>query len=117
MCYRRICNGHDTITMQPSCRVKIEFLIMRRLRQLAAQDLDWLGGTGLPHRSEHARQHRSRPAIRRPRVPTGQRLVRERGWLTSDHLDACWYRIVERRSDWSQVRLEVTAEPDDERQR
>jgi hypothetical protein len=41
-------------------------------------------------------------------------LVRERGWLTTDHLEANWYRIVGHRSDWSQVQLELTAVPDDE---
>jgi hypothetical protein len=41
-------------------------------------------------------------------------LVREGEWLTTDHPDACWYRLVDHRSDWGQVRLEVTAEPDDE---
>jgi hypothetical protein len=44
----------------------------------------------------------------------GTRLVRESEWLTTDHLEARWYRIVDHRSDESQVRLEVTAEPDDE---
>ena len=68
----------------------------------------------MPHRSGHSRQHRSPPAIRRPRVPAGQRLVRERGWLTTDHLEACWYRIVGHRADWSQVQLEVAAEPEGE---
>jgi hypothetical protein len=68
----------------------------------------------MPHGSGHVRQHRSRPAIRRPRVPAGQRLVREGEWLTTDHPEACWYRLVDHRSDWGQVRLEVTAEPDDE---
>jgi hypothetical protein len=68
----------------------------------------------MPHRPGHSRQHRSPPTIRRPRVPAGQRLVRERGWLTTDHLEACWYRVVDHRSDWSEVRLEVAAGLDDQ---
>ena len=40
--------------------------------------------------------------------------MREGEWLTTDHLEACWYRIIDHRPDWSQVRLEVTAKPDDE---
>ena len=40
--------------------------------------------------------------------------MRQRGWLITDHLEAYWYRIVDHRSDWSEVRVEVTAEPDEE---
>ena len=40
--------------------------------------------------------------------------MREHGWLNTDHLEAYWYRIVDHRSDWSEVRVEVTAEPDEE---
>lgn len=68
----------------------------------------------MPHRSGHARHHRSRPAIRRPHVPADQRLVRQRGWLTIDHLEAYRYRVVDHRSDWGEVRLEVSAEPEGE---
>ncbi|MEP7188776.1 MAG: hypothetical protein ABI901_06285 [Roseiflexaceae bacterium] len=63
----------------------------------------------MPDRSGHARQHRTPRAIRRPRVPAGERLVREHGWLTSDHPQACWYRVISHSADWSQVRLHVTA--------
>ena len=66
----------------------------------------------MPDRSGHARQHRTPPAIRRPRVPAGERLVREHGWLTSDHPQACWYRVISHSADWSHVRLYVTAVPD-----
>jgi hypothetical protein len=66
----------------------------------------------MPDRSGHARQRRTPPAIRRPRVPAGQRLVREHGWLTSDHPQARWYRVISHSADWSQVRLHVTAMPD-----
>ena len=67
----------------------------------------------MPDRSGHARQRRTPPAIRRPRVPAGQRLVREHDWLTSDHPQACWYRVIGHSADWSQVRLQVAAVPDD----
>ena len=63
----------------------------------------------MPHRQGHTRQHRTPPAIRRPRVPAGQRLVREQGWLTTDHPQACWYRIISHSADWSQARLLVAA--------
>lgn len=66
----------------------------------------------MPDRSGHARQHRTPPAIRRPRVPAGQRLVREHGWLTSDHPQACWYRVISHNADWSRVWLHVAAVPD-----
>jgi hypothetical protein len=66
----------------------------------------------MPDRSGHARQHRTPPAIRRPRVPAGQRLVRQRGWLTSDHPQSRWYRVIGHSDDWSQVRLQVAAVPD-----
>ena len=66
----------------------------------------------MPDRSGHARQRRTPPAIRRPRVPAGQRLVREHGWLTSDHPQACWYRLISHSADWSQVRLQVAAVSD-----
>ena len=63
----------------------------------------------MPDRSGRARQHRTPPAIRRPRVPAGERLVREHGWLTSDHPQACWYRVISHSADWSRVQLHVTA--------
>jgi hypothetical protein len=66
----------------------------------------------MPDRSGHARQHRTPPAIRRPRVPAGERLVRQGGWLTSDHPQARWYRLVGHSGDWSHVRVEVAAAPD-----
>ncbi len=66
----------------------------------------------MPHRPGHPRQRRTPPAIRRPRVPAGQRLVRERGWLTTDHPQACWYRVISHSADWSEVRLQVAASPD-----
>jgi hypothetical protein len=40
--------------------------------------------------------------------------VRDRGWLTSDHPHARWYRVVGHSADWSQVRLQLTALPDAE---
>jgi hypothetical protein len=67
----------------------------------------------MPDRSGHARQHRTPPAIRRPRVPAGERLVRQHGWLTSDHPQARWYRVISHSADWSQVRLQVAAMPDE----
>jgi len=66
----------------------------------------------MPDRSGHARQRRTPSAIRRPRVPAGQRLVRQHGWLTSDHPQASWYRVISHSADWSQVRLQVAAVPD-----
>ena len=66
----------------------------------------------MPDRHRHARQHRSRPTLRRPRVPAGQRLVREHGWLTTDHPQASWYRVISHSSDWSHVRLHMAATPD-----
>ncbi len=65
----------------------------------------------MARRQGHTRQHRSPPSIRRPRVPTGERLVREHGWLTTDHPAALWYRIVAHSDDWSAVRLEVADVP------
>jgi uncharacterized membrane protein len=65
----------------------------------------------MPDRSGHARQHRTPPSIRRPRVPGGQRLVREHGWLTTDHPQARWYRIIGHSGDWRQVRLQVASDP------
>jgi hypothetical protein len=66
----------------------------------------------MPDRPGHPRQRRTPPAIRRPRVPPGQRLVRERGWLTTDHPQARWYRVISHSADWSDVRLQVAASPD-----
>jgi hypothetical protein len=66
----------------------------------------------MPDRSGHARQHRTPPAIRRPRVPAGERLVRQRGWLTSDHPQARWFRIIDHSDDWGKVRLQVADAPD-----
>jgi hypothetical protein len=68
----------------------------------------------MPDRHEHPRQRRSPPAIRRPRVPAGQRLVREQGWWTTDHPAARWYRLAGHSADWSAVRLHVTGQPDGE---
>ena len=68
----------------------------------------------MPDRSGHMRQHRTPPAIRRPRVPAGERLVRQHGWLTSDHPQARWYRVISHSADWRQVRLEVAAAPDED---
>jgi len=65
----------------------------------------------MPDRSGHARQHHTPPTIRRPRVPSGQRLVRQHGWLTSDHPQARWYRLISHSADWSQVRVEVAPAP------
>jgi hypothetical protein len=42
-------------------------------------------------------------------VPAGQRLVREQGWLTTDHPQARWYRVIGHSADWSSVRLLVAA--------
>ena len=42
----------------------------------------------MPDRHGHQRQRRSPPTLRRPRVPAGQRLVRQHGWLTTDHPEA-----------------------------
>jgi len=66
----------------------------------------------MPDRRSHARDHRTPPTIRRPRVPAGARLVRERDWLTTDHPDAAWYRVVDHASDWSRVRVQVAVQPD-----
>jgi hypothetical protein len=68
----------------------------------------------MPDRSGHARQHRTPPAIRRPRVPAGERLVRQHGWLTSDHPQARWYRVISHSADWSHVRLQVAAVPNED---
>jgi hypothetical protein len=40
--------------------------------------------------------------------------VRDRGWLTSDHPQACWYRVASHSADWSQVRLQLASLPDAE---
>jgi hypothetical protein len=93
MCYHRIYASRYTIIMQRSRNLKVKFLITRRFCRLAAPDLAWLGETGMPHRAGHARQHRSRPVIRRTHVPAGQRLVCEHGRLTTDHREACGYWI------------------------
>jgi hypothetical protein len=66
----------------------------------------------MPDRHGHMRDHRTPPSIRRPRVPSGARLVRQRGWLTTDHPDAIWYRLVEHSPDWSRIRLLVASQPD-----
>lgn len=66
----------------------------------------------MPDRHGHSRQRRSPPMIRRPRVPAGQRLVRQQGWLTTDHPGAYWYRVISHDQTWSQVRLQVAAQPD-----
>src|SRR4051812_3975579 len=66
----------------------------------------------MPDRHRHARHHRTPPTLRRPRVPAGERLVREHGWLTTDHPQAHWYRVINHSSDWSHVRLSVAATPD-----
>src|SRR3712207_2827091 len=63
----------------------------------------------MPDRHGHTRQRRTPPTIRRPRVPAGQRLVREHGWLTTDHPQAYWYRVIGHSADWSEVRLHVAA--------
>jgi hypothetical protein len=93
MCYHRIYASRYTIIMQRSRNLKVKFLITRRFCRLAAPDLARLGETGMPHRAGHARQHRSRPVIRRTHIPAGQRLVCEHGRLTTDHREACGYWI------------------------
>ena len=40
--------------------------------------------------------------------------MRERGWLTTDHPEALWYRLIGHSADWSQVQLHVAASPDAE---
>jgi hypothetical protein len=65
----------------------------------------------MPDRHAHSRQHRTPPAFRRPRVPAGQRLVREGGWLTTDHPLAHWYSVASYNADWSEVRLWVVPSP------
>jgi hypothetical protein len=65
----------------------------------------------MPDRHGHARDHRTPPSIRRPRVPGGARLVREHGWLTTDHPEAAWYQLVAHSADWSQVRLLIATQP------
>jgi hypothetical protein len=67
----------------------------------------------MSQRRGHSRQRRSPPLIRRPRVPAGQRLVRQHGWLTTDHPEARWYRVVGHSADWSQARVRVASEPGD----
>ncbi len=66
----------------------------------------------MPDRPIDPRQRRSPPLIRRPRVPAGQRLVRDRGWLTTDHSESWWYRVVGHSPDWRHVQLQVAAQPD-----
>jgi hypothetical protein len=39
-------------------------------------------------------------------------LVRQQGWLTTDHPAAEWYRIIGHSADWSEVRLLVAVQPD-----
>src|SRR5215471_18125275 len=68
----------------------------------------------MPDRHRHARHHRTPPTIRRPRVPAGQRLVRQHGWLTTDHPQAYWYRVISHSTNWSQVRLSVAVTLDSE---
>jgi hypothetical protein len=65
----------------------------------------------MPDRHGHTRQRHTPPTIRRPRVPAGQRLVRERDWLTTDHADSYWYRVIGHSTDWSQVRVQVAPQP------
>jgi hypothetical protein len=38
--------------------------------------------------------------------------VRQQGWLTTDHPQARWYRLIGHSADWSQVRLQVAVAPD-----
>src|SRR5262245_26025249 len=66
----------------------------------------------MPDRHGHPRQRRSPPVLRRPRVPAGQRLVRQHGWLTTDDPAAGWYRVVSHSADWSVVRLQVAVQLD-----
>ena len=66
----------------------------------------------MPDRHGRPRQRHSPPTIRRPRVPAGQRLVRQQGWLTTDHPAAYWYRLAGHSEDWSEVRLQVAVAPD-----
>jgi hypothetical protein len=66
----------------------------------------------MSQRHGHPRQRRTPPTIRRPRVPAGQRLVREHDWLTTDHPAAHWFRIIDHSQDWSHVRVQVAAQPD-----
>ena len=65
----------------------------------------------MPDRADNPRRHRSPPLIRRPRVPPGQRLVREQGWLTTDHPNAAWFRLAGHSPDWAEVRIEQVAAP------
>ena len=65
----------------------------------------------MPDRADNPRRHRSPPLIRRPRVPPGQRLVREAGWLTTDHPGAAWFRLAGHSPDWAEVRLEQATAP------
>ena len=65
----------------------------------------------MPDRHGHARDHRTPPSVRRPRVPGGARLVRESGWLTTDHPDAAWFRLADNTPDWSHAQLLVARQP------
>jgi hypothetical protein len=38
--------------------------------------------------------------------------VREHGWLTTDHPQACWYQITGHSTDWSLVRVRVATHPE-----
>ena len=40
--------------------------------------------------------------------------VRAHGWLTTDHPQAYWFRVTQHSPDWSQVRVEVTPQREDE---
>lgn len=65
----------------------------------------------MPDRIDNPRRHRSPPLIRHPRVPPGQRLVRQQGWLTTDHPGAAWFRLAGHSADWAEVQLEQAAAP------
>jgi hypothetical protein len=43
----------------------------------------------------HGRKRYSPPAPRAPRIPKGERVVRQGQWFTTDHPQARWYRVVE----------------------
>lgn len=66
----------------------------------------------MARRPNHTRQRDLPPQKRHPRVPAGERVVRESGWWTTEHPGARWMRVVGQRHDWSTVELELADDPD-----
>jgi hypothetical protein len=66
----------------------------------------------MARRPNHTRQRDLPPQKRHPRVPTGERVLREGAWWTTEHPGARWFRVVGQDPDWSTVRLELADDPD-----